>query len=376
MNRTPSTVRRCALQLSALAFLSSAPLLAQLHLGSWTLVDPYNRWTTVNPNATTCSMEETASSSTVGPGWVVSPFTLPSTASFSVTVRPTNNGDDDLIGVAFSYQASTQHVLLDWKRATQSFNWGDPTAINDDVAEAGLKVKKIAGSFTRDGLWGGTDGLGVSTLAGPVGTGWVGNVSYVLQFDITPGRVVIRRDGVQIFDVLDPAIGAGRIAFYSFSQDAVAFSNVSIAPAGPLVYCTAGTSTNGCVPAIGASGTPSLAANSGYTLSVSSLEGQKQGLFFYGVGGAAISPWAPASSSFLCVKSPTQRLSALNSGGVAGQCNGSFAQDWLAYLAANPLTLGAPFAPGTPVNAQAWYRDPAAAKTTNLSNALEFVLVP
>jgi hypothetical protein len=216
----------------------------------------------------------------------------------------------------------------------------------------------------------------VSTLAGPVGTGWAGNVSYVLQFDITPGRAVIRRDGVQIFDVLDPAIGAGRIGFYSFSQDAVAFSNVSIAPAGPLLYCTAGTSTNGCVPAITASGTPSLAANAGYSLSVSNLEGQKQGLFFYGVGGAAIAPWAPTSSSFLCVKSPTQRLPALSSGGVSGQCNGAFSQDWLAYLNANPLTLGAPFVPGTPINAQAWYRDPAAPKTTNLSNALEFVLVP
>ncbi len=375
MNFTLFNVGAGALRFAAGALLTSSSLLAQLHVTSWTLVDPYDRWSTVNPNATTCRMEETAASGSVGPGWVVSPFSLPSTASFSVTVRPTANSDDDLIGVAFSYASSTQHLLLDWKRATQSYNWGDPTAINDDVAEVGLKVKKVAGSFTRDGLWGGTDGLGVSTLAGPFGTGWVHNTSYVFQFDITPGRVVISRNGVQVFDVLDPAVTAGRITFYSFSQDNVEFSNVSIS-AGPLVYCTAGTSTNGCVPSIGATGVPSLAASSGYTLSVGAVEGQKQGLFFYGVGGAAISPWAPASSSYLCVKSPTQRLAAQNSGGVAGQCNGAFAQDWLAYLNANPLTLGAPFAPGSPVHAQAWYRDPAAPKTTNLSDALEFVLVP
>lgn len=375
---TNSIARHARRPLSVVAFalLAAAPGVAQLQLPNWTLVDPYNRWSTVYPFATTCRMEETATSGLVGPGWVVSPFTLPATASFSVTVRALPNSDDDLIGIAFSYQSNTQHLLLDWKRATQSYNWGDPVAVNDDVAEAGLKVKKIAGSWTRDGLWGGTDGLGVSTLAGPLVPGWVHNTSYVFDFDITPGRVVIRRGGVQIFDVTDPAVTAGRIAFYSLSQDNVEFSGVSIAPSGPYVYCTAGTSTSGCTPSIGASGTPSLAASSGYTLSATSLEGQKQGLFFYGVGGAVISPWAPNSTSYLCVKSPTQRMPAQNSGGVAGQCNGAFAQDWLAYLNANPLSLGAPFAPGTPVNAQAWYRDPAATKTTNLSDALEFVVVP
>ncbi len=376
MNSTCLTLRSCSLRVGVLALLSSTPLLAQLHVDSWTLVDPYNRWSTVNPNPTTCRMEETATSSTVGPGWVVSPFTLPSTASFSVTVRPTGSADDDLIGVAFSYRSDIEHLLLDWKRATQSFNWGDTTLINDDVAEAGLKVKKVAGSFTRDGLWGGTDGLGVSTVAGPVGSGWAHNTSYVLQFDLTPGRAVIRLNGAQIFDVLDPAISAGRIGFYSFSQDNVEFSDVSIASAGPFVYCTAGTSTNGCVPSIGASGAPSLAAASGYTVTVSNVEGQKLGLLFYGVSGAAISPWAPLSSSFLCVKTPTQRLAAQSSGGVAGQCNGVFSEDWLAHLSANPQTLGAPFVPGDVVHAQAWYRDPAAAKTTNLSDALEFVLAP
>jgi hypothetical protein len=373
---THSLSIRRAVRSIVLLVAAASPAGAQLDVTNWTLVDPYDRWSTVHPFPTTCRMEETASSHVVGPGWVVSPFTLPDTASFTATVRALPVGDDDLIGIAFSFQSTTQHVLLDWKRATQTYNWRDTVAINDDIAEAGMKVKKIAGSFTRDGLWGGTDGLGVSTLAGPLVPGWAHDTSYVFEFDITPGRVVIRRDGVQIFDVSDSAITAGAVAFYSFSQNNVEFSNVSIAPSGPYIYCTAGTSSNGCVPAIGASGTPSLAASSGYTLGASGIEGQKQGLFFYGVSGAALSPWAPNSTSYLCVKSPTQRMPTQNSGGVAGQCNGVFAQDWLAFLNANPLSLGAPFAPGTPVNAQAWYRDPAAAKTTNLSNALEFVVVP
>jgi hypothetical protein len=48
----------------------------------------------------------------------------------------------------------------------------------------------------------------------------------------------------------------------------------------------------------------------------------------------------------------------------------------LAYLAGNPLALGNPIAAGTTVNAQGWYRDPPAVKSTNLSNALEFVTLP
>ena len=171
-------------------------------------------------------MDETAASATVGPGWVVSPFDVPADATVEVSVRALANGDDDLIGIAFSYQSASQHVLMHWKQNTQVFNWGDTTVVNDDVAEVGIKVLRINGSFTRDGLWGGTDGAGVSTLAGPVGTGWVDNTTYRFRFALTPGRVVISRDGTQILDVSSPAITGGRIALFSFSQDDVIFSDV------------------------------------------------------------------------------------------------------------------------------------------------------
>jgi hypothetical protein len=208
----------------------AGPAFAQLDVQSWTLVDPYNRWSKSHPTPTSCRMDETATSGVVGPGWVVSPFVLPATATFEMTVQSLGTGDDDFFGIAFSYESSTRHLLLDWKQASQSFNWGDTVAVNDDLAEVGMKIKRINGSFTRDGLWGGTDGLGVSTLAGPLAPGWVDNAVYLFQFSITPGRVVIRRNGVQIFDLSDPAVTAGRIAFYSFSQDDMVFSNVRATP--------------------------------------------------------------------------------------------------------------------------------------------------
>lgn len=156
-----------------------------------------------------------------------------------------------------------------------------------------------------------------------------------------------------------------------------AFQIRELPPPPPVsTYCTAGTSTNGCVPAISGTGSASVSASSGFVLDVANIEGQKQGLFFYGVSGQASSPWSAGSSSFLCVKSPTQRMGALLSGGTLNGCDGAFSQDWLAFVAANPSALGAPYSAGQVVNAQAWYRDPPAVKTTNLSNGLEFTLAP
>src|SRR6185503_6877374 len=99
-----------------------------------------------------------------------------------------------------------------------------------------------------------------------------------------------------------------------------AWSNTLLGP--PVVtYCTAGTSTNGCVPSIGATGTPSASASSGFVITVANVEGQKQGLLFYGINGRNAVAWG-GGSSFLCVKSPTQRMGPQNSGGTAGQCDG------------------------------------------------------
>jgi serralysin len=141
-------------------------------------------------------------------------------------------------------------------------------------------------------------------------------------------------------------------------------------------YCTAGTTTNGCNASISVFGSPSVAASSGFTVLVGSVEGQKTGLIFYGILGPKASPWGGGSTSFLCVKAPTQRLPSASSGGTAGACDGSLSVDWLAFLAANPSALGNPFTAGIAVQSQAWFRDPPAPNTTNLSNAIQWTTCP
>ena len=202
-------------------------------------------------------------------------------------------------------------------------------------------------------------------------------------------------DELEIFDAAGASLGAiiGDNAVVSLSA-AVPIASFEIRPiastspaidnlefdtvaSGPTIYCTAGTTTNGCVPSISGTGTPSASAPSGFTIDVTAVEGQKQGLVFYGLDntGFTPSPWGQGTS-LLCVKPPTQRTTNLSSGGTISMCDGLLSLDWNAYRAANPGALGQPFAAGQQVFAQAWFRDPPSPKTTNLSDALQFTLAP
>jgi uncharacterized delta-60 repeat protein len=141
-------------------------------------------------------------------------------------------------------------------------------------------------------------------------------------------------------------------------------------------YCTAGVSSAGCVPSLAASGSASVSAASGFTLAVQNVDGNRQGLVFYALGGRTSAPITPTSTSFFCVRGPVQRTAVQNSGGATGACNGTLQLDWLDFVANNPGAVGAPFNAGVNVQAQGWYRDPAAPKGITLSDALEFITVP
>jgi hypothetical protein len=141
----------------------------------------------------------------------------------------------------------------------------------------------------------------------------------------------------------------------------------------PSTYCTAGTSSHGCAATLSSTGIPTAGATAGFVVTASQVEGQRQGMFFYGLGGPLAEPWG-LGTSWLCVKAPLQRTSLLSSGGTSFSCDGSLAIDWLAWAAAHPGAPGTPLQVGTHAWMQAWYRDPPSPKTTSLSNALRFVV--
>jgi hypothetical protein len=162
---------------------------------------------------------------------------------------------------------------------------------------------------------------------------------------------------------------------FDFSLDTLAFSGGS---PPPVVFCTAGTTTGGCTARMSASQNPSVSFANPCSVTVSGLEGAKAGLLFYGLNNPTFMPhaWAAGSTSWLCVSSPSQRTSVLDSGGTPNSCNGAYAIDWNAFQSTHPQALGNPWIAGAQVDVQAWFRDPPAPKSTSLSDAVRLTYVP
>ncbi|HVS17319.1 MAG TPA: hypothetical protein VMT18_01875 [Planctomycetota bacterium] len=134
------------------------------------------------------------------------------------------------------------------------------------------------------------------------------------------------------------------------------------------LYCTAKTSSSGCLPAISTSGGPSLDAGIGFQIRCTAVEANKVGILFYGKNGAQSLPF---QGGFLCVAPPIERLSGQSSGGSSG-CTGAFAVDFNAWIAGG---FDPDLVSGTKVNGQFWFRDPTEPISgTGLSAALSFTI--
>jgi hypothetical protein len=145
------------------------------------------------------------------------------------------------------------------------------------------------------------------------------------------------------------------------------------APSGGAAgYCIPGTTTHLCNAEVTVTGVPSASQTSGFEVAVWDVEGQKSGILFFGTGGPLQNPWG-GGSSFMCVAPPRVRTGTQSSGGTNGQCDGVLSLDFNAWMAANP---GKAPPAGQQVWMQAWFRDPPAPATTNLSNGLTFAVCP
>jgi len=183
------------------------------------------------------------------------------------------------------------------------------------------------------------------------------------------GRLLGSNGGLQRFFVM--AEGATPIGSASLGDLAAFTFTAQPQIQIPTTYCSASTNSAGCTSGMITGGPvgPSASEPSGFELIAVSQLADKQGLLFYGVNGRVATPF---SSGFLCVKSPLRRSGLLQSGG-SGGCTGRFAFDFNQRIASgvDPALVA-----GVRVNSQFWSRDPAAASTTNVTNAVEFVIAP
>ena len=140
---------------------------------------------------------------------------------------------------------------------------------------------------------------------------------------------------------------------------------------GPGNYCTAKTSSIGCLPAIASRGLPSVSSTAPFLITASQIFNMKSGILLYGYAQAS----TPFNGGTLCIGGTLKRTPAQNSGGTGGgpNCTGTFSFDMNARIHSG---IDAGLHPGVQVDAQYWYRDPMDPFHVGLTDALTFVIGP
>ncbi len=153
-------------------------------------------------------------------------------------------GDDDMIGFVLGFlpgdssNPNADYLLVDWKRGTQTFDFGAPSNTPGGTADRGLAVSRVTGLPTADEFWahvnhpenpdGGVEELARAATLGD--TGWSVSVDYTFEFEFSPTRLRIFVDGELEFDIAG-VFQNGRWGFYNFSQAGVTYSNFATAVA-------------------------------------------------------------------------------------------------------------------------------------------------
>jgi hypothetical protein len=252
---------------------------------------------------------------------------------------------------------SRQPVLLPSDPQAQD-HFGESVALSGNTA--------VVGAYQDDHVNGSSNNEGSAYVFATDGISWE-EVAKLTASDAVP-------QGLFGYDV---ALSGATAVIGADDSGAAGAAYVDWLYAPAVSYCTAGTSASGCQALLSASGVPSATAPSGFTLSAATVEGQKDGLFFFGTNGQQANPWGNGTS-YQCVVPPVVRAGTISGSGTLGACDGSFAQDLNAlWCPSCPKPQKNPGAAAV-VQAQLWYRDPLSTsnQTTSLSDAIEFVVSP
>lgn len=131
----------------------------------------------------------------------------------------------------------------------------------------------------------------------------------------------------------------------------------------PVRYCTATTTSAGCVPAIASSGQLDLSLPDDFHVTASDVPNEKPGLLVVAADWSV----APFGGGLLCLQPPLARTAIQLSGGSAtgSDCTGAYD-----HLLDPAFLTGLGLAPGDAVYLQYWFREPALAGGFGLSDAL------
>lgn len=138
----------------------------------------------------------------------------------------------------------------------------------------------------------------------------------------------------------------------------------------PANYCTAKINSLGCEPEIEMTDSPSASGLTVCELEANFVLANKDGIFFHSTVGPRA---APFHGGYLCLQPPIKRHAVRISVGAGVTCDGRFEEDFNAYIAAgiDPALIA-----GAQVWVQHWSRDPAAAFTDSLTDAVVATICP
>lgn len=147
----------------------------------------------------------------------------------------------------------------------------------------------------------------------------------------------------------------------------LSYAATSTCPVVANVYCTSQVDSQGCTPAISASGFSSASAGAGHFVQATNMIPGNLGLLFYSKTGTNS---IPLLGGTLCVLPPTTRTPIQAATG-SGTCGGLLRRDFNAWIA---TAFDTALVPGQDVWAQIWSRDPGAAQSSNLTDAIQFTI--
>ncbi len=180
------------------------------------------------------------------------------------------------------------------------------------------------------------------------------------------GLRFVNADSVQDFAVGDPTAS-------TVGQDAgrvVVFVALDVYQP-PATYCTAKTNSQGCAPAIGFQGAPSMSVGDNFHVTAANVLNNKPGLLLWSLNQNAI----PFGGGTLCLGPLFHRTGVQFSGGnpPPNDCSGAYSFHFSqAYMTAKALT------PGVTVYCQYYSRDDGFAAPGNigLTDAVRFTVLP
>jgi hypothetical protein len=298
------------------------------------------------------------------------------TVEYTVTGVLTDSGSQGLAMFAFDLSFSGGPLRqADAPTSGPMTNFASPLGLNNpagfggtpiggDLIQVGGAQNTIKNSFAPKPS--GTVMTGVGQPGSPVVL-----VSGSLTAPTTAGTYQLSVD-----DLFANVIRAGETGIPFWAVDAAEAGTLSsltidVDDCGPVSYCTAKVNSQGCLPSIGWSGSPTLGGADDFHLTASNVINNKFGLMFWNDAQAAV----PFMNGLRCVANPVIRTPNQSSGGNAppDDCSGSYDFHFShAYMASKGLQVG------DAVYAQYWFRDPAQPDGTGvgLTDAAAFLICP